>query len=460
MTSAQLPASIAEVERVLGRYVLYGEIARGGMASVHLSRLLGPVGFARTVAIKRLHPHYASNPEVVAMFLEEARLAVRVQHPNVASVLDIVELDQEIFLVMDYVHGESLARLWDPEQPIDPRLAAAVMTQALLGLHAAHEARDERGAPLGIVHRDVSPQNILVGEDGVARVVDFGIAKAIARSHGKTTIGMVKGKLAYMAPERLGQQPCIDRRADIFSAGVVLWELLTGRRLFQGSDVEMIDQLLNHRPVAPSAYREGLNEQLDAVCLGALALEPEHRFASAREMAMALERSVPPAGALEVSAWIEARAGQTLRERAALVAEVERACSEPRAGWLEREAAPRRSEPTRRRRWLMLAAACAVVIAIARLSLGSRAREPAIVQVNAPVVRVVAPPPPIVPSDAVDPPRAREPANTAEKPRTRSKPRPPRASEERPPRASEERPAAPEPRRPARSARPKVDLGL
>ena len=456
---------------MLGRYVLYGEIARGGMASVHVSRLRGPVGFARTVAIKRLHPHYASNPDVVSMFLEEARLAARVRHPNVASVLDIVEHDREIFLVMDYVHGESLARLWDADQPIDPRLAAGVMTQALLGLHAAHEATDERGSALGIVHRDVSPQNILVGDDGVVRVVDFGIAKAIARSSGKTTIGMIKGKLTYMAPERLSDQPCIDRRADIFSAGVVLWELLTGRRLFEGTDVEVIDQLLHHQPKAPSAYRPGLNEHLDGICMCALGLEPDARYATARDMAVDLERSVPTAGALEVSAWIEARAGRALRERAALVAEVERACRDVRAaGDDEAHGVARgRKKRTRAQRWLLIAATCAIVIAIVRLTLGTRAREPSIVQINAPVTQAVPQPErlpmplpvansaPVAVPDATSMPAQAQPIERARKAGIAHKPRD-RSNESSAHASESPTPAAPRP--PSKSRRTKVDLGL
>jgi serine/threonine-protein kinase len=320
-----LPASIVGEERVLGRYVLYGEIARGGMASVHAGRLLGPSGFARTVAIKRLHAHYARSADVVAMFLEEARLAARVRHPHVASVLDVIELDDEIFLVMDYVHGESLARLWRPDRPLDPRLACAILIQTLLGLHAAHETRDEHGTPLGIVHRDVSPQNILVGEDGVARVVDFGIAKAVAQLEGITTSGLIKGKLTYMAPERLADEPSIDRRVDVFAAGVVLWELLTARRLFQGTDAQLIEQVQKHQPEPPSRYRPELSAELDAVCLRALAADPNARYATAREMAAALEQSVSPASALELSAWIETTAGPALRERAACIAEIERA---------------------------------------------------------------------------------------------------------------------------------------
>jgi serine/threonine-protein kinase len=481
---------------VLGRYVLYGEIARGGMASVHLGRLQGPVGFARTVAIKRLHPHYARDRAVVAMFLEEAKLAARVRHPNVVSVFDIVELDAEIFLVMDYVHGESLARLWDPDQPLEPRLAAAVMTQALLGLHAAHEAKDERGAPLGIVHRDVSPQNILVGEDGAARMVDFGIAKAIARHDGnKTSTGLLKGKLTYMAPERLASHANIDRRADIFSAGVVLWELLTGRRLFEGSDVEVVDQLLHHRPEAPSKHRPGLNEQLDEVCMCALAPEPDARYATARDMAAALARCVPSSGALDVSAWIEARAGRTLRERAAVVAAVERAARDPLAEGtrahtvphelaasnpatrspgqdLEREVAALRRRPLRGPRWLMIVAACAIVFAIVRLTLGSRAREPSIIQVNSPATTA---PLPSAPARAVSPPATDAPhdeqrpqaladvpaqTQTAESERKTPRARKPTSRPDESAELPADPPPAAEPRRPARPAKRKVDLGL
>src|ERR1035437_3672665 len=153
-------------DRVVGRYALYGEIASGGMATVHFGRLLGPVGFSRTVAIKRLHPQFAKDPEFVTMFLDEARLASRIRHPNVARTLDVVALEGELFLVMDYVEGEALSRLLRTCRargtPVPPKVAAAIVCGVLHGLHAAHEAKSERGEPLGIVHRDVSPQNVLV----------------------------------------------------------------------------------------------------------------------------------------------------------------------------------------------------------------------------------------------------------------------------------------------------------
>jgi hypothetical protein len=407
-----LPASIVGEERVLGRYVLYGEIARGGMASVHAGRLLGPSGFARTVAIKRLHSHFARSADVVAMFLEEARLAARVRHPHVASVLDVIQIEDEIFLVMDYVHGESLARLWRPDRPLDPRLACAILIQTLLGLHAAHETRDEHGTPLGIVHRDVSPQNILVGDDGVARVVDFGIAKAVAQLDGVTSSGLIKGKLTYMAPERLANEPCIDRRVDVFAAGVVFWELLTGRRLFQGTDAQLIEQVLRHQPEPPSRYRPELSPEIDALCLRALAADPDARYATARDMAAALEQIASPASALEVGAWIETTAGPALRERAARIAEIERAsasvasrASDPWAAEGTRPlsirpdaaanapALPAPHAPSRRRRrWLLALASVAIVTTIAGLSLGRRVHEPEVVQINRPSPPVVSSP--------------------------------------------------------------------
>src|SRR6478736_1694730 len=181
--------------RVAGRYALYGEIAAGGMATVHIGRLLGPVGFARTVAIKRLHPHYAKDPEFVSMFLDEARLAARIRHPNVVPTLDVVALDGELFLVMEYVQGESFARLVREARrarlDVPPEVISAIVVGALNGLHAAHEATSERGEPLNIVHRDVTPQNILVGSDGVARLLDFGVAKAAGSLHATTRDGQI-----------------------------------------------------------------------------------------------------------------------------------------------------------------------------------------------------------------------------------------------------------------------------
>src|SRR5687767_6563935 len=190
------------------------------MARVHLGRLMGPAGFARTVAIKRLHEGLARSPEAAATLLDEARLAARVQHPNVVAILDVLAVDGELTLVMEYVHGESLAVLLRAARArgevVPPPVAVQIVREVLAGLHAAHEARSEAGEPLGLVHRDVSPQNILVGLDGAARVFDFGIAKAAGR-YQETATGQLKGKVSYMAPEQLLGQ-AVDRRADVFAA--------------------------------------------------------------------------------------------------------------------------------------------------------------------------------------------------------------------------------------------------
>lgn len=310
----------------VGRYTLYEEIAWGGMGSVHFARLHGAAGFSRIVAIKRLNPRLGDDPELVAMFLDEARLAARVRHPNVVPTLDVVDAGGEILIVMEYVHGESLARLAqlssERGQRIPPSIASSIMAGALHGLHAAHEATDERGEPLGIVHRDVSPQNLLVGADGIARVVDFGIAKAAGRL-ATTSEGHIKGKLGYITPEHVMGET-LDRRADVYSAGVVLWEMLTGARLFRGeSDASVVAKVLLGSVEAPGAEVRDLPPALDGVTLRALSRHAADRFASAREMAEALLAGCPPASPHEVADWVEACAHESLSMRRARVTELE-----------------------------------------------------------------------------------------------------------------------------------------
>src|SRR5579883_227752 len=288
------------------------------MATIHLGRLLGPVGFSRTVAIKRLHPQYAKDPEFVAMFLDEARLAARIQHPNVVPTLDVVSTDGELFLVMEYVQGETLSRLTraarEKGERVPPRIATAIMAGVAHGLHAAHEAKDERGNPLGIVHRDVSPQNVLVGVDGVPRVLDFGVAKAAVRLQ-TTREGQLKGKLAYMAPEQLGGH--VDRLTDIYAVGVILWESLTGKRLYEASNEgQLLQKILRGKPDRPSIHVKDLPQVLDDITLRSLELDPRKRFATAREMALALERSGDLAMSSEVGEWVEATARTELSRRA------------------------------------------------------------------------------------------------------------------------------------------------
>jgi len=326
------------------------------MATVHLGRLLGPVGFSRTVAIKRLHEQFASDPEFVAMFLDEARLAARVRHPNVVPTLDVVATGGELFLVMEYVPGESLSRLARAlrgrKATFPLRILSAVMAGVLHGLHAAHEAKDEHGHPLHIVHRDVSPQNVLVGTDGVARVLDFGIAKAAGRIQ-TTREGQIKGKLSYMAPEQL-RGAAVSRASDVYSAGVMLWELVTGQRLYSGdNEGAIVAKVLAGQREAPSkALMRTLSmkdtfrhetlrslQELDVTILRALASDPHARFATARELAIAIERQLPPATGSEVADWLAQLAGEGLESRAALVAEIEsrtsHSGSEPPSGYVQ-----------------------------------------------------------------------------------------------------------------------------
>ena len=324
--SQPVPSAAAGPARKVGRYRVHGIIGRGGMAAVHLGRLRGAAGFTRVVAIKRLHDSYATDPAFVAMFTDEARLSARIRHPNVVSTLDVVASELELFHVMDYVHGETVARLVATTTqhrgrvPVD--VAVRVVSDALLGLHAAHETADELGHSLGLVHRDVSPQNIIVGADGVSRVLDFGVAKA--RGQSRTTgAGGIKGKVGYMPPEQLyGER--VDRRADVYAAGVVLWELLTCKRLFVGQDGNDAVAVALTAPVwRPSVHNDEIPDELDDLVLRALNREREKRFASAEEMAEALVTCVSPAQPSKVAAWIAALAGPTLAQRARMVAAVE-----------------------------------------------------------------------------------------------------------------------------------------
>ena len=311
--------------RILGRYAIYDEIAHGGMATVHLGRLLGPAGFARTVAIKRLHPQFAKDPEFVAMFVDEARLAARIHHPNVVPTLDVVTLAGELFLVMDYVRGEPLVRLVQTAaargELLPQDMTVGIMVGVLRGLHAAHEATGENGEPLGIVHRDVSPQNVLVGVDGIARVLDFGVAKAAGRIQS-TREGQLKGKLAYMAPEQLRGD--VSRRTDVYAAGVVLWEALTGQRMFIGdNEGAVVTKVMLGCSEPPSTRTPGVSPALDAVTMRALAKDPGKRFVDAREMAHALEEAEAPATMSRIGEWVSAAAADSLTDRAKRVETIE-----------------------------------------------------------------------------------------------------------------------------------------
>ena len=262
---------------------------------MYLGRLSGAGGFQRFVGIKRLHPHLAREPEFIEMFLEEARLAARIHHPNVVPILEIGTSDQGYYIVMEYVEGDTLANLIaravQSGQHVPVRVAVRILVDVLAGLHAAHELADDDGKPLGIVHRDVSPQNILIGIDGSARLTDFGVARATSKL-STTRTGQLKGKLAYMAPEQARGAKDIDRRADIFAAGVVMWEALEGRRLFRGDgEADTLNKVLYEPiPALEDAVRV-VPRDIETALEGALDRERLRRFSTAAAFADALERA-------------------------------------------------------------------------------------------------------------------------------------------------------------------------
>lgn len=307
---------------VIGRYVLQREIGVGGMASVYLGRAHGDAGFTRLVAIKRLHPQYAKDAEFADAMIDEARIAARVSHANVVQVLDVVAHEGELLIVMELLKGETLARLLKLNRgPVSPEIAAKVALDALAGLHAAHEAKNEMGVALELVHRDVSPQNVIVGVDGTARLIDFGVAKAIGRMQ-QTRDGRIKGKLGYFAPETI-KEGVADRRVDVYAAGVLLWEMLTGRRLFSGeNELQILAAILNTPVQPPSAVVPGIPQALDRIVLRAVTHDLGARYPTAEAMADDLDHALAPAGARRVADWVKLLAAGSLAEREAALSAV------------------------------------------------------------------------------------------------------------------------------------------
>jgi len=268
----------------LGRYLLRYQLASGGMGDVYLAQTQGVAGVERWVALKVLRDELSRERKFVAMFLDEARIASRLHHPNLCSVIDFGETDGRYFLTLEYLHGETLSALVRrlhrarPDmlvaRPVD--LVARIVADAGRGLHAAHEARGPDGEPLVVVHRDVSPQNIFVLFDGVAKVMDFGIAAARLRE-SKTTTGEFKGKFAYGAPEQLTGGK-VDRRTDVFALGIVLWEATLGERLFRAdSEGETVLNVIQKEVPAPSSFQSDFPAGVERVILRALQRDPERR---------------------------------------------------------------------------------------------------------------------------------------------------------------------------------------
>jgi eukaryotic-like serine/threonine-protein kinase len=405
----------------VGRYAIHDEIASGGMATVYFGRLHGVVGFSKPVAIKKLHSWLADEPELVTMLIDEARMAARVQHPNVVPMLDVVAEDGQIFLVMEYVRGESLSRLLRASDSIPRGVAVAIAVGMLDGLHAAHEARDERGALLNLVHRDVSPQNVLVGQDGLARVIDFGVAKAAGRLQ-RTRHGQMKGKLAYIAPERLRGQEA-SRASDIFEAGVVLWEMLANRELFDRDPAHAIAARLSTPIEPPSRFGRDVPPALDAVVMRALENEPSMRFETARQMARELEAAHSVASASVVGEWVERVASESLTDRARKLADIE---ARSIATAVTSDAAPDESRP--KRRWPVAVGVASTIAALGVIaSVRSKGVPPRVAE-SAPSL---APPESSVSTPSVEsaaPPVAPVVVTSAAHPTTRSQRRAPQPS--------------------------------
>jgi serine/threonine-protein kinase len=322
------PASSVTPES-FGRYLLYPAIARGGMATVHTARLVGAEGFSRLVAAKRLHPQFTDDPDFVTMFHDEACIASRIHHPNVVPVLDVVVSGNELILVQEYVHGVPLSQLMKVAQvgdaPIPIDIAVAVLTGVLAGLHAAHEVRDEAGRPLEIVHRDVSPANVMISIDGVPRLLDFGIAKARTSTH-HTREGVFKGKLAYMAPEQLRMEH-VDRVADIYATGVLAWEMLVNRRVYDNrhelafvtavmnGELPSITDALADRRSSMDAVRWHDLVALESVISRAMSPRSSERFATAADMARALLDLRRAATSMAVADWVRVAGAEFLDKR-------------------------------------------------------------------------------------------------------------------------------------------------
>lgn len=312
----------------LGRYELRLRLATGGMASVYLAKARGHAAFEKWVAVKVINPQLALDKSFVRMFLDEARLVARLNHPNICSVLDFGTAENTYFLAMEYLHGESLSTLNRHAQKhggMPDGVAARIIADAARGLHAAHELKLPDGSLAKVVHRDVSPQNIFVLYDGVTKVVDFGIARSVDRTAERTSTGIIKGKLAYMAPEQLrNAEP--DRRIDIFALGIVLWEITTGKRLFQRQhEAATMCAVLQEEIPSPSSIRANYPQPLADIIARALDRDPDQRYQTAAELARDLDRFIAssglPTGPEEVAQLMHAQFARKIAARDKLLNE-------------------------------------------------------------------------------------------------------------------------------------------
>jgi serine/threonine protein kinase len=310
MEPARLPLYTAMRQPIkFGKYLLLERIAVGGMAEVYAAKAMGAHGFERLVAIKRILPTMGEDPEFIQMFVDEARIAAQLQHANVVQVLELGNQDDRLYIAMEYVSGRDARQLLERTRkggpPVPVEVACHLISRVCEALDYAHEKRDAQGAPLGIVHRDVSPQNVLVGFDGAVKLIDFGIAKAETKL-SKTQSGVLKGKFSYMSPEQV-KGLAVDRRSDVFAAGVLLWELLCGRKLFAGdSDLAVLEKVRSAEVAPPRTLRPDLPEPLERIVLKALAADPAARHQRAIDLHDDLVPFAAGFGPRQLAAWLRA----------------------------------------------------------------------------------------------------------------------------------------------------------
>ncbi len=288
----------------IGNYEIVSLLRTGGMGALYLARRIGVAGFSRHVVIKVIHQHLASDSSFLKSFINEALLSARISHPNVVHVEELGEANGTYFLAMEHVDGCSLSqflrRLKREGVGLSPAYAVSIATKVAVGLHAAHETRDDAGIPLGLVHRDISPQNVLLSYNGHIKLIDFGIAKAQALE-GQTATGSLKGKLRYMSPEQASGKP-IDLRTDVYALGIVLWEMLTGLRFFEkGEDLAVLDKVRDPDPQPPGNYAADIPEALDRAVLKALAVNPKDRPKNALELRSLLLDALPKAASIDAA---------------------------------------------------------------------------------------------------------------------------------------------------------------
>ncbi|MBA3452025.1 MAG: serine/threonine protein kinase [Deltaproteobacteria bacterium] len=429
----------------LGRYEVLRLLATGGMAELYLARTRGAGGFEKPLVLKRMLPQIAEDPDLRTMFLDEARLAATLHHPNVVQVFDLGEDAGQYFFAMEYVHGSDVHRLMRAASGVLPLdVSIEIVSQTAAGLHHAHERVDDTGTALGIVHRDVSPSNMLCTWEGCVKLADFGIAKA-ASHRSRTRTGTIRGKTAYMSPEQCKGDP-VDRRSDVFALAIVLYELTTGRRVFDGdNDYAVLHKITSSDVPPPSSIVPAYPAELERIVMRGLRRERDERYPSAAALRDDLEAFARghglATGPSVIARVLEERLGPPTPWPVALPARPPRP---PTAATVVDAIAVPRTMPRARRRlgWAIGAGAAAIAVAaivIVGATSGSSPAAPAVNHTSSegspppPSARPSAPAPePVIATEPNKP--ARAPAKRADKPRSSKKPSPPAPPPVAPPR--------------------------